>query len=298
MNVNEPFDITDTMFTTDVPENDHPAWASGTTYADLARVIYQHAIWESVGGANTGNTPSTASLKWNRVSATNRWKALDRSVSSPVQQADSIRYTFTVPKLTDTLTLLDLKATSVRVIVRDTQEPKQVIYDETRSVVDTSEIIDWFTYFTWEPTTVNKLMFLGLPAYGGYELEVIMSGPGSTVEVGEIVPGRRRSLGDVTSEVDSELLDFSLKEKNQYGETELIEKASTYRIRFPYAYPTRDGDRIDRLITRLRAKTCVWYPDEGLEDMGLTIFGFVKSSQRITKAGDQSFATLEIEGLI
>ena len=74
--------MTDGMLTaTSVPENDHAAWSSGTTYARGDRVILTstHKIYESLQAGNTGNNPTNSPLWWVEVSPTNRWRCFDLS---------------------------------------------------------------------------------------------------------------------------------------------------------------------------------------------------------------------------
>ena len=78
LRITVPVAITDAMVTTDVPEADYSAWASGSTYALGDRVIKGHKIWESAQAGNTSHDPETSgSAWWIKVSATNRWRLFD-----------------------------------------------------------------------------------------------------------------------------------------------------------------------------------------------------------------------------
>lgn len=77
LRITVPVTITDAMLTgTDVPEADHPVWSSVTTYAEGDKVIKDHVIWSSAASSNLNNDPS-ASGRWIKVSATNRWALFD-----------------------------------------------------------------------------------------------------------------------------------------------------------------------------------------------------------------------------
>ena len=50
--------MTDAMLVaTSVPETDHPVYSAATTYANGARVILNHKIYESVQDGNIGKDP-------------------------------------------------------------------------------------------------------------------------------------------------------------------------------------------------------------------------------------------------
>ena len=83
MRIIEPYAVTPAMMTdSNVSETEDAPWDSGTTYSSGARVIFDHAIWESVQGSNTGHNPGadTASTWWFRIGATNRWRAFDERI--------------------------------------------------------------------------------------------------------------------------------------------------------------------------------------------------------------------------
>ena len=141
MKIIEPYNVTPAMMlASNVPETDHPAWVSGTTYANGARVIRQNAIWESVQGGNTGRDPLTdlSSEWWLRIGATNRWRAVDNRLGGVTRQPGNITYTIRPPRTLNSIALFGLDAQSVR--IRVTTPGRVVIYDQTFQLASRDQV--------------------------------------------------------------------------------------------------------------------------------------------------------------
>jgi len=86
MQIIKPITVTDSILTaTNVPENDFPQWAAGTTYSIGNKVVSltTHKIYESLINSNLGNNPTTDDgTKWLDLGATTRWKAFDTKIGN------------------------------------------------------------------------------------------------------------------------------------------------------------------------------------------------------------------------
>lgn len=96
LRITVPLQITDAILkSSDVPENDYPAWSPTATYALGARAIRGHRIWESAQAGNTGNDPETSGAAWwLKVSATNRWRMFDQEQITRTAHPSSMTYVF------------------------------------------------------------------------------------------------------------------------------------------------------------------------------------------------------------
>lgn len=299
MRVIEPIILNDTsLAASNVPEADHPVWSSGTTYAEGARVILGapvHAIFEAII-ANTGFDPVVSADKWLKLGATNRWRAFDQRISDPVIQAAEIRYTIQ-PEQTATpgaLAFFGLSASTVQVVISSPSDG--TIYDETRTVVDNSIVFDWYSYFAEPVIYDTEAIFSNLPIYVDAEIEVAIFA-GGNAEVGQIVLGADRQLGRTLPGSEIGIDDYSTKERDPFGNAIIVERAFVQTARFNFAFPPDAGRRVQRILSRLRARPAVYYLGEGFSQYGLTVYGFYQDFNVPINFG-ASFATLEIEGLI
>lgn len=299
MRVFEPMTVTDALLvSSNVPENDYPVWSAATNYVVGDRVILlsTHSAYEAVGASVNVNPATDTGTKWVRAFATNRWRAFDSSVNQLVIHSGTIEYEILTSSFIDGLAFFALDASSVRVQVRDSGSA--LIYDQTKAVVETSIIIDWFTFYTWDPVFVEEMSFSDLPAYAGYKVKVIIDGVAGNASVGQIVLGRIRQLGQILAETEVGFTDFSTKERDPtFGTITIMEREASRFVDFSFTVAVGDEYRVIRIVQNLRARATVWYADDDAARRGTTIFGILGDRLSIPLAGQGvSLAQIRIEG--
>lgn len=295
MRVVEPIVITEAMLTSsNVLEADAAAWSVGTAYSIGALVIRSHAVYEAVQ-AHTGQDPllDPGGTYWLRLGATNRWKAFDRLISGPVIQAGAITYTLQIGRLADAVAFFGLNASSVRVKVTDPVDG--VIFDETREIVDNAAVFDGWSY-CFEPVIYDtQEIVTGAPIYSGVTLDITVSS-GGTTQVGQIVVGRDQILGEALVDTSIGIEDFSRKDRDEFGNAIIVERAYAQTATFRFGFPTEDARRIRGILARLRAIPAVYYAGPGSSQFGTTVYGFFRDFS-IPLTTNRSFGSLEVEGL-
>lgn len=295
MRLIEPIQITEAMLlASNVPEVDAPAWAPGTPYAPGNIVMRAHAVYEAVI-ASTGQDPAAdaAGTYWLRLGATNRWKSFDRLISDQVSRAGTITYSIRPDLLADAVAFFGLNASSIR--VRATDPVDGVIYDQTRAIIDNTSVFDGWSY-CFEPITFeSQEIFTGVPVYTGVTLDITLSS-GGTTRVGQIVVGRDQYLGETLVDTSIGIEDFSIKDRDDFGNAIIVERAYAQTANFRFSFPSSDARRLRGILARLRATPAVYYAGDGTSQFGTTIYGFFRDfSVPITT--NVSFANLEVEGL-
>lgn len=297
----EPLTITDSVLTSStVPEDDYAAWSSGTTYSLGNRVIVVsvHKVYESAINSNTGNDPTTDDgTNWIEVGATNRWKAFDQKLSDPVQQANSISYTFTTTDtIVNSIAFFALAADTVQITVTPDGAGSPV-YDETYNLLDTTSIVDWYTYF-FDPAGVKEreLLVLDLPSYSSATITITITDTGNTAEVGQIVMGNLISLGRTGYGTTVGIEDYSRKERDAFGNAVIIERAFAQKADYEVEIITQDTRRVQRFLSEYRAKPVVWIGNQD-PSYGLIVYGFYTQFSINLATPSISYTTLEVEGL-
>lgn len=301
MKVIAPVAITDVILTaSNVAEADHPEWSAATTYAKGDRVIVlaTHRIYESAIASNTGNDPVTDSgANWIEISATNRWKAFDQKIADQVSNAGTISYSIIPDRQVTGLAFFRLDAAQVRVQIFDNGSPAAQVYDQTVQLVDTTAIVDWFTFFTWQAEYDEEALFVGVPGYAGYRIDITIGDGTGTARVGQVVVGAAYRLGDTIDGTSIGIEDFSTKERDDFGNAVIVQRAFADTVDFDFAMNTADARRVKRILSSLRATPAVYFADEAATEFGTTVYGFFQDFAIPLSAGGKSFATLEIEGL-
>jgi hypothetical protein len=204
-----------------------------------------------------------------------------------------IVYTMTPSVLADSVAFFGLDAAAVQVKCTDPVEG--VIYNTTREIIDNSVVFDGWSY-VFEPVIYDtETIFSGVPIYTGVVLEITISGAGTNL-VGQIVTGRGQLLGETLVGTDVGSNDYSTKDRDAFGNAIIVEKPFTQTVDFIFSFPTDDALRINRILTRLRAKPAVYYAGDDTSQFGTTVYGFY-NDYSIPLSAARSFATLQVEGL-
>ena len=302
MQVTIPFTIGDSNIdSTNIPENDYSVWSVGTTYntGDKVIVLSTHSIYESQVDSNVGNDPTAVgSTVWLRLGATNRWKAFDQKISDPVVGGGTtIEYTlnsFSAPP--GNMTCFGLKGTSINLTVTDPTDGE--VYNQTVTLIDTTYIVDGYTY-CFEPNRVKtEAIFDSIPPYASADFALVLSkGSSADLELGQIVVGQEYILGITSYGTTVSIEDYSKKERDDFGNPIIVERAFSKLIDFDFLTPTQEARRTAALLESIRATPAVYSVGTDTEQYGATVYGFFRTWQINLSRPNYSDVTLEVEGL-
>lgn len=137
---------TDTILTSsNIPEDEYPAWVSGTSYTALDKVIYNHKIYQRVVTGSGATTPDLDQVNWLDSGYTNRYRMFDNIISSVSSRTGGIEFTLTPNQVINGIALLNVNASTIRVVMNDPIEG--VVYDRTKELRSSSNVIDYYSYF-------------------------------------------------------------------------------------------------------------------------------------------------------
>lgn len=294
-----PITVTPAMLvSSDVPENDYPEWSNTTTYAKGARVILaaQHKVYESAADSNTGNNPVTpaAEPKWLEVGPTNRWRPFDKSVSSQVKQANHISYRIKPGQAITSLGLLNVTgATSIRVRMIDPSFG--TVYDKTIPMARVQVKAGWWWFWFGERRVPTQALIQDLPTFPGADLLIDITGT-ADLAVGVILIGQRRTFAlGVKSGARVGIQDYSRKERTEFGDVVLVERAFAKRAAFQLLLASSEVDSFNDFLASVRATPCLWIGSSRFEST--TVYGFYKNFEIVLSYYDYADSELELEGL-
>jgi hypothetical protein len=265
---------------------------------------------------NTGNYPPTDLLRatplwWKEVSATNRWKAFDAKNGAQVSQASLISYSL-APGLIDSIALLNLDATSVRILMTvalgdwdDVEDFDLVtdidgsliatVYDETIDLISTAGIIDGWTYHFEPIIRKTDIVRLALPPYGAATIAITITNTDGIAKVGEIVVGRQRDIGQTLYAPEVSIVDYSQKSADENGVYAFAEGPFSKKYSCSLRVSDALFDEVFRLLALYRATPVVWV---ALEDYAAFIaYGKYNSFTQVLSNAIRSDCSLEIEGM-
>ncbi|MFY0682622.1 MAG: hypothetical protein JXR13_18765 [Thalassovita sp.] len=287
------------LIASNVPEDDAPEWEAGTEYTLGDRVILAagHSVYQSNVADNLGNDPSAVdSTAWLRVGATKAWRAFDDVVSDPISQLGTISYTIKPASLVRGVGLVRVSAAlaTVRVLTPSGQE----LVSQTKYLADYSEMIDALAMVSIPPRQEDMTVFEDVICQPGNHLEITIGDGTGTAEVSEIVIGDTLEIGTSLFGVDLGIDDWSIADRDDFGNLSVVERDYNDRASIPVAVKTNDIPRIRRKLAALRAKLALYYVSASGNDFGATIYGKYASFRILISGPNTSDAEIEIEGVI
>lgn len=297
MKIIRPITITDSILTSNnVAENDHAAYAAGTTYALGVRIIdvsaNVHNIYESLQAGNLGKTPSTNPTWWVLVSKTNRWKMLDASVSTQTTNANSIIYGFTLTSRADSVAVMNVSAATVT-ITQTTSDG--VTYNKTQSLVSTSGINNWFSYFFEPIKRIADFAITDMPFYASAVVAVTLTDTGSTVACGACILGLSKDIGGTQYGVKLGIQDYSIKTRDAYGNYSILQRAFNKKADFSVWLESGSVDTLQALLATYRAQAILYIGSELYASTML--LGYYKDFSIDLAYPTVALMTIQIEGL-
>lgn len=269
-------------------------WSAGSSTIGQRRyVLPDYDLYEAV--AVTTDDPVTGAAlpvpTWVKVGKVNKFAAFDNILGHPMTGTNLTISIAPDGSVTSGIALFGVYGDNATITVTDPIDG--VVYTRTLDLVDNSAVFDWGGYFFTPVILQPDQVLVDLPQYGTATVTVAIGG---TAQVGEIVLGNATTLGTTGYGSNVNILDFSRKDRDTFGNAILIQRAYADRVTYDAKVATSAVAWVRRILAGRRALPTVFIGSEN--HPGTVAFGFFRDFT-ITLAGPNvSDCTLEIEGLI
>lgn len=298
MRVIKSIETTDAILTaSNILENEYPLWVSGTTYNIDDKVIYNHRIYNRVIAGGGTTTPDLDLTNWSDLGATNKYRMFDNIISSVSSRVGGITFTLTPNQVVDSIALLNVNASTVRVVMNDPVDG--VVYDQTRELRSSTEVTDYYSYF-FDPlislTDLNTAVFLDLPIRPTATITVYISSGAAFVEVGEVVYGIQSIIGRTNYGTSIGIKSYSRKETNEFGKTTVVKRKNSKYAEYDIDIDNINLAYVQRLFQDIDSVPCLFIGNPDMEE--LIVYGFYSDFKSTISFPTVSKCTLRVEGLI
>ena len=178
-------------------------------------------------------------------------------------------------------------------------QQRTVLYQGNISLIDTTSIVDWWSYFFAETDVAATLLLTELPVSGSNDYVSVELLGGQNMKCGQIVLGIGSTIGIMSpNETGFEGLDFSHVETNIYGDLVTVERAATEIHRFDVVMETGAVSEYARFMKSLKGgKRALWVgdPDPAVRAW---IYGFVRDHQIYYRDGTLARARITVQGVV
>ena len=292
MKITIPQEVTPAILTATNVVNMEPTWTAGS-YTIGQRRVFNNEVYEAL--TTTTAQPDVGAVAdpptWVRVGWSNQYRMFRDGQDSRSTRAGDIDVTLTYPETINTVGVLGLVGAAAQLTVTDPIDG--VVYDQTFDLIDIG-VQDWWEFFFLPYDNISAVVFDGIPPYPGAAVRLVVSGePADTIEVGRVVAGLSREIGVTLYGTDVQIQDYSIKERDGFGNLRLLPRRVIKTVNYDVHVPTEQVDFVVNRLMRLAAKPTLYVGDP---DKPVTItFGvFADVSQGITTPSISDL-TLQVE---
>ena len=296
MNIIIPEQVTESkLVSSSVPLTDFDEYDSGQAYNTGDTVRVGIVAYESLTDGNTDD-PGAGILKtpptWLRLGYVNRWRMFHDGPDSPTSYEGDIVTVLTMDKIVSALALLGLVGLSVHVEVEDPIEG--VVYDETRQIVDPN-VGNWWDFYFSSYEAVSDHVFDNLPQYLGAEIRITVERlTGGDSEVGRLIVGEDRKIGDTQMGVTTGIQAFTGRERDGFGNLTIVPRRSVRRADYNVVVDTASVPRIQQWLEGIASSPTVFIGDPGYGNT--IVFGLYRDFSISISGLAWSTCSIDVEG--
>lgn len=304
MRIITPTEINSSVLTSSIPEPDtargEVEWVAGT-YQQGDRVIKSstHKVYEVVADPSTTDDPEIGVTKavktWVIVGATNRYKMFDATIGYQSEADTQIEVGFNFGKVTSSLAGFNITgASDINISVDDPTDGN--VYTNDISMADNSGIDGWYDYFFSPIVNITRFIVTDLPIYPSAKITVTIDG--GTIGLGELIAGNTIDLGVTEYGTGWQGLDFSRKERDEFGVFSVEEGRTADLLDYDITLPKSRFGYVKNTLKSLTSMPTVWIGDETDINDGTAVFGYYRDAQINISSPSIIDMTIQVEGLI
>lgn len=301
MRVIKPIEITDSLLTSSTiaePDSGEVTWTAGTRLLGERFIsTVTHRVYEVVADPSTTDDPvdgvNANPATWVDVGPTNKFAMFDTINSTQSSETTQLVVVIDADQITNSIAGFSISGvTAINVTMDDPIDGE--VYNTDIDMVDNSEVSDWYYYFFAPIARSSSFALLDLPAYP--DATITLTVDGGDILFGNLVLGNQLVLGAANYNTSVQLLDFSRKETDQFGNVTVVPGRTSKLVNYDVTILKNRVNYVFDVIASLTTVPAVWIGDDGTNDP-TTVFGYYRDYQNNISSPTITDATITIEGL-
>lgn len=284
MKVIKPIQIDDSnLLSSTIPEPDasvgETEWTAGTYTLGTRRIKSStHLIYEVVADPSTTDDPEVGveatPQTWIVVEPTNRYSMFD-NVNSTTSDGDNIVVELQTGQVGTGMAGFNITASTINITCVSASDGE--VYNVDIEMIDNSNVIDWLTYFTEGFVIRDQFILTDIPVYG--DLTTTVTFGGTDVSVGTLITGQVIDLGVAQYGTSWQGLNFSKKERDQFGNVVLTQGRTADRLDYDVIAERGRFGSLKQELKRLDGLPTVWIGNPDNINDGTATFGYYVDNQ-------------------
>ncbi len=299
MKVIKPVSISEGMITSSTiaePDAGESVWTPYTAAIGDRRInTTTHRVYECA--VATTDDPTVGVTKtpksWVDVGPTNKFAMFDLVNSTTSNEQGDL--TLKIEPAQALTSIAGFSVLGVSDVVVNMTSAGNNVYTKTISLNDYSSVDSFWHYFFTPVIRSESFVINDLPQYPSGVLDIDFKG--SNVAVGNLVVGNQIEVGSMAAGTSLQLLDYSRKETDSFGNT-IVQKGRTSKlVNFNMAVAYNLSSYVFNQVAELTGTPSVWFGDAGSDDPTL-VFGYYRDLNINLTTNNIVDATITVEGLV
>ena len=303
MRVVKPIAITNAKFTSSsIAEPDVSVgeieWVAGSYNTSDRRIKSStHRVYEVTASPSTTDDPEVGVLadppSWVNVGPVNKWALFDNLNSTKSKRSTQLILEVTPAEIANSVAGFSIEGAGA-INVKMTDPSSGIVYDNDLDLVDNSQVANWYHYYFEPVIRVSQFALLDLPTYPSATIKVTIDG--GDIAVGSLIIGGVIDLGIANYGTSVQLLDFSKKDRDEFGNVIVKEGRTSKLVDFDVTVPKEKVNYVFNQLSQITTIPSVWVGDDGSNDPTL-VFGYYRNYQNNIDTPTITSATIQVEGL-
>lgn len=296
-----PLAVTDTSLTSTTiaePSAGETEWVAGTYATGTERISSTtHRVYRVVADPSTTTDPTTAAgaIDWTDIGPTNAWAMFDNVNDTQSTASTNITVVLTPGMIINSLSAFNVTgASAINVKMNDPTDG--VVYNKNIEMVDNSEVNNWYDFFFSPVINITRFILLDLPVYPASVITIDIDGP-AVIGVGTLIYGNQTDLGVTLYGTSWQLLDFSIKERNEFGNFVITPRRTADLLDYDIIIAKTRFNYLKTILRDVITTPSVWIGDETDLNDGTAVFGYYRDVQVNISGPEVIDITIQIEGL-
>lgn len=268
-------------------------WSSSTNYVIGNEVVVNFLKYRALT-ANSNKPPATNAADWVNIGYANRWAMFSGTTT---ERSSSSAFNFVISAAgVNSLGFFAVNANTITVVMTDPTDG--VVYNRTLNTgffyEGVNDMYDYFFAPFPSSDQVRDVVALDLPNYASASISITLNGS-NPKSMGMFVAGRIQNLGQALYGSSTGILDYSVKERNNFGNFNIVPRSFSNTADFDVNMMTARVSESQKLLAQYRTSPVAWFGESTLEST--IIFGYWKDFDIILGNPTTSQATITVEGV-
>lgn len=233
---------------------------------------------------------------WIDIGPTNKYAMFDDEVQTATVGTSPMVITATPGIIANGLAMFNVSgASTINVTVNSAASGE--VYNKDINMNDSSNVTDAWTYYFTPIIRIDRFVLLDIPPYNDATITVTLTGAGD-ISAGVLAIGPQIEIGVANYNTEIQLLDFSTRERDTFGNFKTVKRAIADLVKFDVTIPKANVSYVRNQFKLLSQVPTVWVGGGGGVDDPTLVYGYYENFVNNISSPSITKSTITIQGVV